>query len=71
MKFAEVLGKMGAEVTCTENSVTVKGPPRNALGKKHLRSVDVNMNKMPDVAMTHAVVALFADGSTTIRDCMF
>ncbi|KAI3971366.1 hypothetical protein MKX01_008210 [Papaver californicum] len=37
-------------------------------GKKHLRPVDVNMNKMPDVAMTLAVVALFADGPTAIRD---
>ena len=26
------------------------------------------MNKMPDVAMTLAVVALFADGPTAIRD---
>lgn len=71
MKFSEVLGQMGAEVTWTENSVTVKGLPRNAFGKKHLRAVDVNMNKVPDVAMTLAVVALFADGSTTIRDGMF
>ncbi|XP_015062102.1 3-phosphoshikimate 1-carboxyvinyltransferase, chloroplastic [Solanum pennellii] len=68
VKFAEVLEKMGAEVTWTENSVTVKGPPRNSSGMKHLRAVDVNMNKMPDVAMTLAVVALFADGPTTIRD---
>ncbi|KAI3719228.1 hypothetical protein L6452_20123 [Arctium lappa] len=68
VKFAEVLGQMGAEVTWTENSVTVKGPPRNSFGRKHLRPVDVNMNKMPDVAMTLAVVALYADGPTTIRD---
>ncbi|KAL3616544.1 hypothetical protein CASFOL_039934 [Castilleja foliolosa] len=68
VKFAEVLEKMGAEVTWTENSVTVKGPPRDAFGRKHLRAVDVNMNKMPDVAMTLAVVALFADGPTAIRD---
>lgn len=70
VKFAEVLEKMGAEVTWTETSVTVKGPPRNAFGWKHLRAVDINMNKMPDVAMTLAVVALFADGPTAIRDGM-
>lgn len=70
VKFAEVLEKMGAKVTWTENSVTVMGPPRGSLGRKHLRSVDVNMNKMPDVAMTLAVVALFAEGSTTISDGM-
>nr|P11043.1 RecName: Full=3-phosphoshikimate 1-carboxyvinyltransferase, chloroplastic; AltName: Full=5-enolpyruvylshikimate-3-phosphate synthase; Short=EPSP synthase; Flags: Precursor [Petunia x hybrida]AAA33699.1 5-enolpyruvylshikimate-3-phosphate synthase precursor [Petunia x hybrida] len=68
VKFAEVLEKMGAEVTWTENSVTVKGPPRSSSGRKHLRAIDVNMNKMPDVAMTLAVVALYADGPTAIRD---
>ncbi|GLT51934.1 hypothetical protein SLA2020_253050 [Shorea laevis] len=68
VKFAEVLGKMGAKVTWTENSVTVTGPPRESYGRKHLRAIDVNMNKMPDVAMTLAVVALFADGPTAIRD---
>ncbi|XP_022867381.1 3-phosphoshikimate 1-carboxyvinyltransferase 2-like [Olea europaea var. sylvestris] len=68
IKFAEVLEKMGARVTWTENSVTVKGPPRDSTGRKHLRAIDINMNKMPDVAMTLAVVALFADGPTAIRD---
>ena len=33
-----------------------------------LTPIDVNMNKMPDTAMTLAVAALFADGVTTIRD---
>ncbi|KAG2295942.1 hypothetical protein Bca52824_042611 [Brassica carinata] len=53
VKFAEVLEKMGCKVSWTENNTC---------------AVDVNMNKMPDVAMTLAVVALFADGPTTIRD---
>nr|UAJ49739.1 5-enolpyruvylshikimate-3 phosphate synthase [Amaranthus palmeri] len=68
VKFAEVLEKMGCKVTWTENSVTVTGPPRDSSGRKHLRAIDVNMNKMPDVAMTLAVVALYADGPTAIRD---
>ncbi|MBA0620561.1 hypothetical protein Godav_006264 [Gossypium davidsonii] len=68
VKFAEVLEMMGAKVTWTKNSVTVTGPPRNSSGRKHLRAIDVNMNKMPDVAMTLAVVALYADGPTAIRD---
>ncbi|XP_015950654.1 3-phosphoshikimate 1-carboxyvinyltransferase 2 [Arachis duranensis] len=68
VKFAEVLEKMGAKVTWTENSVTVTGPPRDPSGRKVLQGVDVNMNKMPDVAMTLAVVALFANGPTAIRD---
>lgn len=68
VKFAEVLEQMGAKVSWTENSVTVTGPPRDSSGRKHLRAIDVNMNKMPDVAMTLAVVALYADGPTAIRD---
>nr|VDC69789.1 unnamed protein product [Brassica rapa] len=68
VKFAEVLEKMGCKVSWTENSVTVTGPSRDAFGMRHLGAVDVNMDKMPDVAMTLAVVALFADGPTTIRD---
>lgn len=68
VKFAEVLEKMGAKVTWTENSVTVTGPPQDPSKKKRLQAVDVNMNKMPDVAMTLAVVALYADGPTAIRD---
>ncbi|RRT85944.1 hypothetical protein B296_00002290 [Ensete ventricosum] len=75
VKFAEVLEKMGAKVSWTENGVTVTGPPRDPSKKGHLRGIDVNMNKMPDVAMTLAVVALFADGPTAIRDdiprCLF
>lgn len=47
-----------------------KGPPKNSSGRKHLRSINVNMNKMPDIAMTLAVVALFANGPTAIRDGM-
>eukprot|EP01018_Ginkgo_biloba_P018239 Gb_25443 [translate_table: standard] len=68
VKFAEVLEKMGAKVTWSDNSVTVTGPPVKASRRKHLHGIDVNMNKMPDVAMTLAVVALFADGPTAIRD---
>ncbi|XP_065859382.1 3-phosphoshikimate 1-carboxyvinyltransferase 2 [Euphorbia lathyris] len=68
VNFATVLEKMGCKVTWTENSVTVTGPPRDSPRQKHLCAIDVNMNKMPDVAMTLAVVALFADGPTAIRD---
>ena len=53
---------MGAKVEWGKNDVTVTGP-----GGK-LTPIDVNMNKMPDAAMTLAVAALFADGATTIRD---
>lgn len=63
VKFAEVMGMMGAKVEWGPRSVTVTGPP-----KGQLKSVDVNMNSMPDAAMTLAVAALFANGTTAIRD---
>lgn len=59
---------MGAKVSWTETSVTVTGPQLDPLTGKRLHAIDVDMNKMPDVAMTLAVVALFADGPTAIRD---
>jgi 3-phosphoshikimate 1-carboxyvinyltransferase len=68
VKFAEVLEKMGAKVEWSEHSVTVTGAPIDRSTGKRLRGIDVNMNSMPDVAMTLAVVALFADGPTAIRD---
>lgn len=48
--------------------MTVTGPSCDSSNKKHLHSIDVNMNKMPGVAMTFAIVTLFSDGPTTIRD---
>ncbi|RWW47602.1 hypothetical protein BHE74_00046389 [Ensete ventricosum] len=62
VKFAEVLEKMGAKVSWTENGVTVTGPPRDPSKKGHLRGIDVNMNKMPDVAMTLALGATVEEG---------
>lgn len=56
---------MGCKVEWTPYSVTVTGP--KAWGGQ-LKAIDVNMNAMPDAAMTLAVAALFADGTTAIRD---
>lgn len=65
VQFARTMELMGATVEWQPNSVTVTGP--GARGER-LRGVDVNMNAMPDAAMTLAVAALFADGPTAIRD---
>jgi 3-phosphoshikimate 1-carboxyvinyltransferase len=67
VKFAEVLEKMGAKVEWTEHSVTVTGASVGLSGKR-LKGIDVDMNSMPDVAMTLAVMGLFADGPVAIRD---
>lgn len=60
--FADVLGKMGATVTWGPDSITCTRDPA-----VRLRGVDVDCGAIPDAAMTLAVVALFADGPTTIR----
>ena len=62
VNFAKVLEQMGASVEWTATSVTVTGPARGGL-----KGIDIDMNAMPDAAMTLAVAALFAEGQTAIR----
>ena len=59
-RFANVLEQMGAKVEWQPHQITVTG--------RGLQGVDVDMNQMPDAAMTLAVAALFAKGSTAIRN---
>jgi 3-phosphoshikimate 1-carboxyvinyltransferase len=59
--FVEVLEKMGASVSLKENSIEVKS-------KGKLRPIDMDLNHIPDAAMTAAVAALFAGGPSTIRN---
>jgi 3-phosphoshikimate 1-carboxyvinyltransferase len=61
VRFTEVLERMGATVSMGESWIEV------IKGKK-LKAVDMDMNHIPDAAMTAAVLALFADGTTTIRN---
>ena len=60
-QFAKVLEIMGAEVGWQANKITVQG-------SGNLKGIDVDMNEMPDAAMTLAVTALFAKGTTAIRN---
>jgi 3-phosphoshikimate 1-carboxyvinyltransferase len=61
--FAEVLGTMGANVQWKPEGVTVTAPPDGRLS-----GVDLDMNHIPDMVQTLAVVALFAEGPTTVRN---
>jgi 3-phosphoshikimate 1-carboxyvinyltransferase len=61
VRFTEVLERMGAEVTLGEGWIEVRG------GKK-LKPLDMDMNHIPDAAMTAAVLALFAEGRSTLRN---
>ena len=58
--FADVLEKMGAEIIWADESITVRG--------NDLKAIDMDMNHIPDAAMTIATTALFAKGKTTIRN---
>ena len=62
VRFAEVLERMGASVSMGEDWIEVSG------AKKKLKPIDMDMNHIPDAAMTAAVMALFADGPSTLRN---
>ncbi len=62
VRFAEVMRLLGGEISYGDDWIEVRRGP----GK--LRALDVDLNHIPDAAMTLAVAALFADGVTTIRN---
>ncbi|MDP6513356.1 MAG: 3-phosphoshikimate 1-carboxyvinyltransferase [SAR202 cluster bacterium] len=59
-KYAQYLESIGAVIR--------QGPDWIEVSRGELRGVDVDLNHMPDAAMTAAVTALFAKGKTTIRN---
>ncbi|WP_363317488.1 3-phosphoshikimate 1-carboxyvinyltransferase [uncultured Gilliamella sp.] len=59
-QFAHVLEKMGAKITWADDYIECT--------HGELNGVDMDMNHIPDAAMTIATTALFADGTTTIRN---
>ncbi len=63
--FADALNRMGANVMMGEDWIEVRGVESDD-GK--LRPIDMDFNLIPDAAMTIAVAALFADGTTTLRN---
>lgn len=60
VQFAEALRAMGAKVEIADNYVTVS--------RGELHGVDLDLNHIPDAAMSLATTALFAKGKTTIRN---
>ncbi|MFM0245349.1 3-phosphoshikimate 1-carboxyvinyltransferase [Paraburkholderia sediminicola] len=63
--FADALIKMGANLQMGEDWIEVRGVG-NDNGK--LDPIDMDFNLIPDAAMTIAVAALFADGTSTLRN---
>lgn len=62
-RFAEVLEQMGARITTGANWMEARAPQS---GK--LKAIALDCNHIPDAAMTLAVTALYADGTTTLRN---
>ncbi len=62
LAFARVLEAMGATIEMGDDWIEARAPE----GK--LKAIDMDLNAIPDAAMTVAAVALFADGTTTIRN---
>ena len=60
MRFADALEQMGASVTRGDQWL-------EAGASGALRGVDLDCVAIPDAAMTLAIVALFANGPTTLR----
>ncbi len=58
--FADVLEKMGAAITWGDDFIEAE--------RGELTAVDLDMNHIPDAAMTIATTALFAKGTTAIRN---
>lgn len=58
--FVDCLQQMGCRVDRQDDQITVAGPEK-------LRGIDVDMNSISDTVQTLSVVALFAEGPTTIR----
>ena len=61
VQFARVLEAMGGTVAMGESWI-------EARGSHALRSFDLDMNLIPDAAMTAAVLALFASGPSRLRN---
>ena len=60
VQFAAVLEQMGAKVTWGDDFIEAE--------KGELQAVDLDLNHIPDAAMTIATTALFAKGRTAIRN---
>ena len=58
--FADVLERMGAKITWGEDFIQAE--------RAELHGIDMDMNHIPDAAMTIATTALFANGESVIRN---
>lgn len=62
IRFVDAARQMGADVASGPNWLEIRR------GAWPLKAIDIDCNHIPDAAMTLAVMALFADGPTTLRN---
>ncbi|MFM8759854.1 MAG: 3-phosphoshikimate 1-carboxyvinyltransferase [Methylophilaceae bacterium] len=62
IRFVDEIAKMGAQIEYADNALIVKA------ANQPLKELDLDCNHIPDAAMTLAVMALFAEGTTTLRN---
>lgn len=63
VKFADALESLGARIEWSDHSITAR-----ASREGRLKAFDLDLNHIPDAAMTLAVVALFCDGTSRLRN---
>ena len=62
IRFMEAAEQMGARIVSGPNWLEI------GRGSWPLKAIDLDCNHIPDAAMTLAVMALYADGTTTLRN---
>lgn len=62
IRFIEAARMMGAQIDSTPNSLHI------SRGAWPLKAIELDCNHIPDAAMTLAVMALYADGTTVLRN---
>ena len=62
IRFVEAARRMGAQIDSTPNALTI------SRGSWPLKAIELDCNHIPDAAMTLAVMALYADGTTVLRN---
>ncbi|MCC6941957.1 MAG: 3-phosphoshikimate 1-carboxyvinyltransferase, partial [Novosphingobium sp.] len=65
VRFADALEKLGACITWGENFIEAAATSNSA---RKIKAFDLDLNHIPDAAMTLAVCALFADGRCVLRN---
>jgi 3-phosphoshikimate 1-carboxyvinyltransferase len=62
IRFVDAARLMGADISGEANRLHIRR------GAWPLKAIDLDCNHIPDAAMTLAVMAMFADGTTTLRN---